>query len=103
MLLEAEIVECEKINDVLMSLKEELLVNKWVQMQNILLHKIKVYLEILLHLPLIFLDTNLKVITLMFIFAVRMECNQSNEIVILCNIMFSGTFHDYTDKISNQK
>lgn len=89
LLLEAEIVECEKINDVLMSLKEELLVNKWVQMQNILLHKIKVYLEILLHLPLIFLDTNLKVITLMFIFAVRMECNQSNEIVFLCNIMFS--------------
>ncbi|KAK9308232.1 hypothetical protein QLX08_001704 [Tetragonisca angustula] len=89
LLFETEIVECDKINDILTSLKEELLANKWTQIQNAVLCKIKVYLEVLLHLPLMFLNTNLKIITLMYIFAIRMECNQSSEIVPLCNIIFS--------------
>ena len=93
MLFETEIVECDKINDILTSLKEELLANKWTQIQNAVLCKIKVYLEILLHLPLMFLNTNLKIITLMYIFAIRMECNQSSEIVPLCNIIFSGMLY----------
>ncbi|KAF3421290.1 hypothetical protein E2986_10325 [Frieseomelitta varia] len=83
LLFETEIVECDKINDILMSLKGELLVNKWTQIQNVVLCKIKVYLEVLLHLPLMFLNTNLKIITLI------MECNQSSEIISLCNIIFS--------------
>lgn len=94
MLFETEIVECDKINDILMSLKEELLVNKWTSNGHMMVScKIKVYLVILLHLPLIFLNTNLKIITLMYIFAIRMECNQSNEIVILCNNIFSGKLY----------
>ncbi|CAK9806080.1 hypothetical protein ANTQUA_LOCUS4699 [Anthophora quadrimaculata] len=90
LLFEAETIENENINKILVSMKEEFSVNKWIQVQDTFLCKIKVYLEILLHLPLIFLSTNLSLITFMFIFALRMECDQSNEIVFLCNTIFLG-------------
>ncbi|XP_017799294.1 PREDICTED: uncharacterized protein LOC108580138 [Habropoda laboriosa] len=87
-LVETEIVEDENINKILISIKEELLVNKWIQIQDTFLCKIKVHLEVLLHLPLMFLSTNLSLITFMFIFALRMETDQNNEIVFLCNTIF---------------
>lgn len=70
-----------------------MLINKWVQIENILLCKIQVYLEVLLHLPIMFLSNNLKLIIFMFLFSLRMECNENNEIILLCNTMFSGIFY----------
>ncbi|CAL7946232.1 unnamed protein product [Xylocopa violacea] len=87
-LLEAETVESEKINNILMSIKQ-LFTSKWIQIKDIFLREIEVYLNILLHLPLMFLSSNLRLITFMFIFALRMECDQSNEIVSSCNTIFS--------------
>ncbi|XP_076751649.1 uncharacterized protein LOC143423901 isoform X2 [Xylocopa sonorina] len=93
-LLEAETVEREKINNMLMSIKE-LFTSKWIKIEDIFLREIEVYLNILHHIPLMFLSSNLRLITFMFIFALRMECDQSNEIVSSCNTIFSDLLERY--------
>lgn len=77
-----------------MCMKEELLKDEWIQIENTYTHKIKIHLDILLHMPLIFLNTNVKLITFMVIFALRKECNQNDEIISLCNTILSGISFD---------
>ncbi|XP_054006191.1 uncharacterized protein LOC128891051 [Hylaeus anthracinus] len=88
-LLEDESVENQKVNEILMCMKEELSKDKWIQIDSASLCKIKMHLEILLCIPLMFLNTCMRSITFIIIFALRRECGKSNEIISLCDIIFS--------------
>lgn len=94
-------MENEEIKKILTSVKENLLKNKWIQVQDNVLYKIKMYLEVLLHLPLTFLNSDLRLIIFMFIFLLRLECDQSDEVVSLCNTLLSGIVHVYRYKSIN--
>ncbi|XP_031839197.1 uncharacterized protein LOC116429879 [Nomia melanderi] len=88
-LLENEDVENQKINEMIMLLKEDLLKDKWVEIENALSCQIVVYLKVLLHIPLIFLKANIKLIIFIIIFALKKECDQNYDIISLCNIILS--------------
>lgn len=92
LLLEAETdngMQYEKVNRILMSINKKLFVNTLIQIPNMALFKLKFYLKLLFNLPLMFLSTNVRLITFVFMFGLRMECNQCSEIVSLCNTLFS--------------
>ena len=88
-LLNVELVENGKIDEILTYMKEKLSKAGWVQIESTSLCTIKMHLKVLLHMPLIFLDANTRLITFMFVFALRKECNQDDEIISLCNTIFS--------------
>lgn len=85
--------ENKKLNNILICIKEELLKEKWIYADDISLTKIKMYLEVLFHLPIMFLNPEIRTAMFMFIFALRMECNHNDEIISLCNTIFSGIFY----------
>ena len=91
-MLNVELVENGKIDEILTYMKEKLSKGGWVRIESTSLCAIKMHLKVLLHMPLIFLDANTRLITFMFVFALRKECNQDDEISSLCNTIFSGTF-----------
>nr|XP_034173255.1 uncharacterized protein LOC117601077 [Osmia lignaria]XP_034173257.1 uncharacterized protein LOC117601077 [Osmia lignaria]XP_034173258.1 uncharacterized protein LOC117601077 [Osmia lignaria]XP_034173259.1 uncharacterized protein LOC117601077 [Osmia lignaria]XP_034173260.1 uncharacterized protein LOC117601077 [Osmia lignaria]XP_034173261.1 uncharacterized protein LOC117601077 [Osmia lignaria]XP_034173262.1 uncharacterized protein LOC117601077 [Osmia lignaria]XP_034173263.1 uncharacterized p len=88
-LLEAEMNENKKLNNILIHIKEELLKEKWIYADDTSLTKIKMHLEVLFHLPVMFLKSEIRIAMFMFIFALRMECNRNDEIISLCNTIFS--------------
>ncbi|XP_076636388.1 uncharacterized protein LOC143349203 [Colletes latitarsis] len=88
-LLKGESVENQDVNEILISMKKEFLKDKWVQIESASLYKIKMYLKILLHIPLMFLSTHVRSIIFIIVFALRKECDGNDEIISLCNMIFS--------------
>ncbi|XP_078047743.1 uncharacterized protein LOC144475582 [Augochlora pura] len=77
------------INDIIMQMKEDLLKNEWVELAITLLHEIEAYLKLLLHMPLMFLSANVRLLTFMVVFALRKESSQNDNIISLCNSILS--------------
>ncbi|XP_072765101.1 uncharacterized protein [Anoplolepis gracilipes] len=74
--------------DVLQIIKEVILQEPWVQMTNATSSKIKLHLEILLHLPMIYFNSNTRMLIFLVIYSISRECEKS-EILTLCNMIFS--------------
>ncbi|KZC10941.1 Serologically defined colon cancer antigen 8 like protein [Dufourea novaeangliae] len=88
-LLEDEGIENQKLNEMVIHMKDILSQKEWVQIENASLREIKVYLQVLLHLPLIHLNANVRLIIFIIIFALRIECNQNEDIISLSNVILS--------------
>ncbi|XP_076246038.1 uncharacterized protein LOC143186329 [Calliopsis andreniformis] len=88
-LLEIESSENEKIDEILMGIRDELFKDEWIPIEDVHIPKVKTLLEVLLHIPLTYLNINIKLITFMIIFALRKECTRNDEIISLCNTILS--------------
>ncbi|XP_076379515.1 uncharacterized protein LOC117221734 [Megalopta genalis] len=88
-LLEDQENDNQILNDTIMHMKEDLLKNDSIEFGSTLLHEIEVYLKLLLHVPLMFLSVNVRLLTFMVIFALRKESSQDDNIISLCNLILS--------------
>ncbi|KAI4478140.1 hypothetical protein M0804_012098 [Polistes exclamans] len=90
--LSAEVFGKKKIKRILETVKVEILESKWEQMKNTEIAKIKLYLDIIVHMPIAFFKSNVRALLLMIIFTVNKECTKSEDITILCNKIFLKLF-----------
>ncbi|XP_076648350.1 uncharacterized protein LOC143356498 [Halictus rubicundus] len=88
-LLEDQNIDNQKVNEIVVHMKKDLLSDEWVEIKSTLLHEIKVYLKLLLHVPLMFLNANVRLLTFIILFALRKESYQSGDIISLCNVILS--------------
>lgn len=76
---------------VLQIIKELISQEQWVQMTNTTSSQIELHLELLLHLPLMYLNSNIRMLIFLLVYSISREC-EKNEILTLCKMIFSGNF-----------
>lgn len=72
-------------------IKELISQEQWVQMTNATTSKIKLHLELLLHLPMMYFNFDMRTLIFLLVYSISREC-EKNEILILCKMIFSGNF-----------
>lgn len=77
--------------EVLQIIKELISQEQWVQMTDAISSKIELYLEILLHLPIMYFNSNMRMLIFLVVYSINKEC-EKNKILTLCNMIFSGNF-----------
>ncbi|XP_076292127.1 uncharacterized protein LOC143214678 [Lasioglossum baleicum] len=87
--LEDQNIDNQEVNEIVVRMKEDLLRDEWIEIKSTLLQEIKVYLKLLLHVPLMFLNANVRSLTFMIFFALRKESHQNDDIISLCDVMLS--------------
>ncbi|KAK2582637.1 hypothetical protein KPH14_004919 [Odynerus spinipes] len=91
-ILTGETVGKKKIRKILELMKEEILECKWEQMENTAFHEVKVYLSIILHIPLTYLKSDVKALLLIASHAISKECTENEDIITLCDKIFVRLF-----------
>lgn len=91
-ILKAEIAGKKKIKNILESMKEEIVKCKWEQIENMISNEIKTYVNIILHMPLAYMKSDVRALLLIAIHAISQECMESGDIVSLCNKIFIKLF-----------
>ncbi|XP_012215801.1 uncharacterized protein [Linepithema humile] len=84
-----EVEHCDKLLEVLQIVKEQISQEQWVQTTNATSCKIELHLEILLHLPMIYLNSNVKTLVFLIVYSISRECKENDKISTLCNMIFS--------------
>ncbi|KAM0732987.1 hypothetical protein ACS0PU_012536 [Formica fusca] len=69
-------------------IKELISQEQWVQMTNATTSKIKLHLELLLHLPMMYFNSDMRTLIFLLVYSISREC-EKNEILILCKMIFS--------------
>lgn len=85
--------EHNKLLEVLQIIKEQILQEQWVQTANAISCKIELHLEILLHLPIVYLNSNVKTLVFLIAYSISRECKENDKISTLCNMIFSGNIY----------
>ncbi|KAI4495422.1 hypothetical protein M0802_008636 [Mischocyttarus mexicanus] len=105
--LSSEVSEKNKIIKILETMKTEILDSKWEQIKNTEFDKIKLYLDIIINMPIEFLNSNVKALIFMVVFSINKECMESEVITTLCNKIFLKLFQmpgvdilNYIDPVS---
>ncbi|XP_050464896.1 uncharacterized protein LOC126858529 isoform X1 [Cataglyphis hispanica] len=73
---------------VLQIIKELISQEQWVQMTNATSSQIELHLELLLHLPLMYFNSNIRMLIFLLVYSISREC-EKNEILTLCKMIFS--------------
>lgn len=76
---------------VLQIIKDLISQEQWVQMTNATSSQIELHLELLLHLPLMYFNSNIRMLIFLLVYSISREC-EKNEILTLCKMIFSGNF-----------
>ncbi|XP_046813158.1 uncharacterized protein LOC124421519 [Vespa crabro] len=92
LILSAEFVGKKKIKKILELIKKEILECKWEQMENTAFNKVKLCLDIIVHMPLTFFKSDIKVLLLLVIYTINKECVENGDITTLCNKIFLKLF-----------
>ncbi|XP_025269666.1 uncharacterized protein LOC105257257 isoform X2 [Camponotus floridanus] len=74
--------------EVLQIVKELISQEQWVQMADAISSKIELYLEVLLHLPIMYFNSNMRMLIFLVVYSISKECGE-NKILTLCNMIFS--------------
>jgi len=82
----------EKLLEVLQVLKEQISQEQWMQMANTISFKIKLYLEILFHLPMMYFSPNVKLLIFLIVYFIKMKYEKDDIVSFLCEKIFSGNF-----------
>lgn len=82
--------EEHKLLEILQMMKKEILQQEWIEMENVTSSKIELYLEILLHIPIMYFNSNVRTLIFLIVYSISKECKQHNKIPALCNIIFTG-------------
>lgn len=91
-MLSAEVLGKKKIKKILELIKKEILECKWEQMENTAFNKVKLCLDIIVHMPLAFFKSDIKALLLMIIYTINKECTENGDITTLCNKIFLSKF-----------
>ncbi|XP_029169578.1 uncharacterized protein LOC114939429 [Nylanderia fulva] len=73
---------------VLQIIKELISQEQYVQMTNATSSKIELHLEILLHLPTMYFNSNIRMLVFLVVYSISRECEKT-EVLDTCNIIFS--------------
>lgn len=82
--------ENEKMTKILQVIKEQISQQQWIPMTNTISSKIELYLEILLHVPIIYLNSNTRTLIFLVVYSISKECGTNEKILASCNLIFSG-------------
>lgn len=82
--------ENEKLVKILQVTKEQISQEQWVPMKNSTFPKIKLYLKMLLHIPIMYLGTNTRTLIFLVVYSISKECETDEKVLTLCNSIFSG-------------
>lgn len=83
--------ETNNMLEVLQIIKELISQEQWVQMTDAISSKIELYLEVLLHLPIMYFNSDMRMLIFLVVYSISKECGES-KILTLCNMIFSGNF-----------
>nr|XP_050844411.1 uncharacterized protein LOC127061503 [Vespula vulgaris] len=92
LMLSAEVLGKKKIKKILELIKKEILECKWEQMENTAFNKVKLCLDIIVHMPLAFFKSDIKALLLMIIYTINKECIENGDITTLCKKIFLKLF-----------
>ncbi|XP_015176456.1 PREDICTED: uncharacterized protein LOC107066394 [Polistes dominula] len=90
--LSTEVLGKKKIKKILETVKVEILQSQWEQMKSTEIAKIKLYLNILVNMPIAYFKANVRALLFMIIFTVNKECTKSEDVTTLCNKIFLKLF-----------
>lgn len=82
--------ENEKLAKVLQVIKEQISQQQWIPMTNAVSSKLELYLEMLLHIPIMYFSSNTRILIFLVIYSISKECETNEKILALCNLVFSG-------------
>lgn len=81
----------EKLLEVLQILKEQISQEQWMEMANtISCNQIELYLEIFLHLPMIYFSPNIRMLIFLIVYSIGRKYEKNDKVLALCNMIFSG-------------
>lgn len=80
--------EHDDMSKVLKIIKELITQEQFVQMTNPTSSKIKLHLEILLHLPIMYFNSNMRMLVFLIVYSISRECEKT-EVLDMCNMIFS--------------
>ncbi|KYN03576.1 hypothetical protein ALC62_05704 [Cyphomyrmex costatus] len=81
----------DKLLEVLQILKKQISQEQWMQMANTISFETVLYLEILLHLPIIYFSTNVRTLIFLIVYFISKKCGKNDKVSVLCNMIFSDT------------
>lgn len=76
---------------VLQIIRELITQEQYVQMTNATSSKIELHLEILLHLPTMYFNSNMRILVFLIVYSISRECEKT-QVLDICNMIFSGNF-----------
>lgn len=79
-----------KLLEVLQVLKEQISQEQWMQTANTISFNIGLYLEIFLHLPIIYFSPNVRTLIFLIVHSISRKYEKNDKISGLCNMIFSG-------------
>ncbi|XP_018394583.1 PREDICTED: uncharacterized protein LOC108773320 [Cyphomyrmex costatus] len=79
----------DKLLEVLQILKKQISQEQWMQMANTISFETVLYLEILLHLPIIYFSTNVRTLIFLIVYFISKKCGKNDKVSVLCNMIFS--------------
>lgn len=79
----------DKLLEVLEILKEQILQEQWMQLTDTISLKIELYLEVFLHLPMIYFSPNIRMLIFLIVFFISKKYEKSDKVSALCNMIFS--------------
>lgn len=80
----------DKLLEILQVLKEQISQEQWMQTTNTISFNIELYLEIFLHLPMIYLSPNVRMLIFLIVYSISRKYEKSDKVLMLCNMIFSG-------------
>lgn len=80
----------DKLLEILQVLKEQISQEQWMQTANTISFNIELYLEIFLHLPMIYFSPNVKTLIFLIAYFINRKYEKNDKISMLCNMIFSG-------------
>ncbi|XP_025157021.1 uncharacterized protein LOC105186714 isoform X2 [Harpegnathos saltator] len=88
LLMEDKHNENEKFMKVLQIIKERILQQQWIPMTNEISCKIELYLEILLHIPILYFNPNTRTLIFLIVYSISKKCGMNKKMLTLCNSIF---------------
>lgn len=82
----------DKLLEVLQILKEQISQEEWMQTANPVSFNIELYLEIFLHLPMIYFSPNVRLLIFLIVYSISRKYEKNDKVSALCNMIFSGNF-----------
>ncbi|XP_018336937.1 PREDICTED: uncharacterized protein LOC108745332 [Trachymyrmex septentrionalis] len=78
-----------KLLEVLQMLKKQISQEQWMQMANTISFETELYLEIFLHLPMIYFSPNIRTLIFLIVYFISKKYEKNDKISALCNMIFS--------------